>query len=167
MQLTLLEYTQMILSSLNSQQVNSISDTVESVQVAHCVKTAWLELLGRFNLPEHNELVQLTASGTSTLPTVMYRPAGVTQINSIRYFDSNPADGSNLQQDQYGSYTHDLNTDIENLQNWQTTSSTENTIGLGAITFTVPSGLLINPGDAATAYNGANSMSGTVTSYSG
>lgn len=163
MKLTLLEYVQMILSSLNSQQVNSISDTVESVQVAHNVKTAYLELLGRFNLPEHNELVQLVASNNAVQPTVMYRPEGVTRINFIRYFDSNPNDS--LQQDQYGSYSHDLNTDLENTISWNTTSATENTIGLGSITFTVPSGLSINPGDAATAYNGANSMSGTVTSY--
>jgi hypothetical protein len=48
-----------------------------------------------------------------------------------------------------------------------TTSSTSNTIGTGTKTFTVASGLWMVAGQTMTAASGANTMTGTVTSYTG
>ena len=111
MKLTLLELTQNILSALNSDAVNSISDTVESQQVAECIKTTYMNMLGRYELPEHVKLINLEAAADITKPTLMYRPEGITRIEWIKYFNSNPSAGGTYQ-DQYGSYSHDLNLDI-------------------------------------------------------
>lgn len=157
--------TQSILSSLGSDQVNSIGDTVESNQVAEILRQTYFNMLGRYDLPEHNRIQQLTSSGDNTKPTLMFRPDGVHRIEWVKYFDSNPSDGSNTF-DQFGSYSHDLNLDLEQtVGSWATTSTTSNTIGTGSKTFTVPAGLNISIGDSAVAYNGINALIGTVTSY--
>jgi hypothetical protein len=175
MQLSLLELTQTILSSLNSDQVNSISDTPESVQVAECIKTTYMNMLGRYDMPEHNQLCQLTPSGSEAQPVLMTRPEGTSRIEWIKYYDTNPADSSTFMADQYGAYSnqHDTNTDLSSGgSGWSTPSTTSNTIATGTQTFTVAGGLTINVADSATAYYGIPgfggvSMSGVVASYSG
>lgn len=168
MRLTLLEYVQNILSSLNLDQVNSISDTPESVQVAEAVKTSYLNLLGRLDMPGLNQLFQLNASNDPDAPVLMLKPDGLAKIDWVKYFDTNPADGNQLQSDQFGAYSHGVNTDLQNnAGGWSTPSTTSNIIGTGLKTFTVNAGLSINPGDAALAYNGTAFMQGTVSTYSG
>lgn len=161
---TLLEMTQDVLSSLDSDEVNSISDTTESLQVATIIKNKYYDILTRGDLPAQEVLLQLTASGDATLPTLMYIPDGVTKIDWIKYFDSNPADSQNVSQ--FGSYSHGVNTDIITSTTWATTSLTSNTIGLGTKTFTVASSSLnITIGQGAMAIAGTSSMFGTVVSY--
>lgn len=166
--MTLLDMTQSILSSLGSDPVNSIADTVESNQVAEILRTTYYNMLGRYDLPEHNRLIQLVSPGDNTKPTLMLEPDGVHRIEWIKYFDSNPLD--QVQNSQFGAYSHDLNTDLVNTSggSWATTSSTSNTItNTGNVTFTVGANLGAVNGQAAIAYNGTNFMSGTVFSYSG
>jgi hypothetical protein len=110
MQMTLLEMTQDILSSLGSDEVNSISDTTESMQVATCIKTVYNNIVSRADLPEMNQFFQLTASNDDTLPTLMYCPQGVSQIDWIKYFSQDNTTFT----DQYGAYSHDLNLDLQN-----------------------------------------------------
>lgn len=110
MKYTLLQLTQSILSSLNSDEVNSIGDTTESMQVAECIKTSYMNMLGRYDLPEHNQPIQLTPSNDPTKPVLMYKPEGVNRIEEVRYFDSNTSDSED--EDQYGSYQHGVNTDL-------------------------------------------------------
>lgn len=88
---TLLGLTQTILSSLDGDEVNSIHDTVESLQVATVIRTAYFDILGRANLPEHYHLTQLTASTDATLPIVMYIPEDVAKILWVKY-DKQTAD---------------------------------------------------------------------------
>lgn len=107
---TLLQLTQDILSSLDSDQVNSISDTVESLQVANLVKNKYYDIISRGNLPAQKVLLQLTASTDPDRPTLMYVPAGVTDIEWIKYFDSNPDDSQ--EQSQFGAYSHGVNEDL-------------------------------------------------------
>jgi hypothetical protein len=82
---TLLDYVQYILSSLDSDEVNSISDTTESAQVAKIVKTTYDALVVRLNLPDHYQLFELDASDDADKPTIMYRPSGIASINWIKY----------------------------------------------------------------------------------
>ena len=84
MKYTLLEMTQKILSSMDSDAVNSISDTAESAQVADIIRTTYYDIISSLNLPEHFELFELTASSSST-PTVMYLPTNVVDLNWIKY----------------------------------------------------------------------------------
>ena len=85
MKFTLLELVQEILSSMDSDEVNSITDTTESYQVALVVRRAYLDLISRLNLPEHFDFFQLTASGDNTLPIIMYRPSDVEQLLWVKY----------------------------------------------------------------------------------
>src|SRR6266446_7745157 len=125
-QQTLLQMTQDILSALDSDEVNSIGDTVESQQVATIIKNKYYDMVSRGALPEQEILFQLNPSGDSTKPILMFMPDRVSKIEWIKYFDSNPAD--NLQQDQFGAFSHDLNTNLVSTISWTTTSTTSNTI---------------------------------------
>lgn len=170
MKQTVLQMTQNILSALNGDEVNSISDTTESLQVATCLQTTYFNMMSKYNLPEHNQLVQLTASTDATKPVLMTRPAGISTIDWIKYYDSNPNDGASLQTDQFGAYSHGVNTDIQGGSSaaWSTTSGSTNTIGTGSFTFTVASGITgISAGQSVIASSGPNSLSGTVTGYTG
>ncbi len=92
-QKTLLELTQDILSHLSSDEVNSISDTTESLQVATIIKNKYYDIIARSNLPAKRTLVQLTPSTDITLPVLMYIPSDVENIDWIKYFhDDDVAD---------------------------------------------------------------------------
>jgi hypothetical protein len=172
MKMTLLQMVQSILSSMGSDEVNSISDTTESLQVADIVKQTYMNMLGRYDLPQHNQLFQLQASDSVTSPVLMTFPQGVTRIEWLKYLDTNPADNAETQVDQYGAYSpHDTNTDlVSNANGWSTTSLSSNTVATGTLTFTVGSGLNINVNDTAyiTVVGNYNIlMTGNVLSYSG
>ncbi|HEY2810538.1 MAG TPA: hypothetical protein VGJ00_04015 [Rhabdochlamydiaceae bacterium] len=89
--MTLLEIVQNILSDLDSDEVNSISDTTESLQIANIVKTKYNDIVSRSSLPEHHRLIQLNASGDSLKPVLMYAPAGTNQIDWIKYYNADPS----------------------------------------------------------------------------
>ncbi len=85
MKLTLLQIVQEILSSLDSDEVNSIADTTEAGQVALIVRRVYLDMCSRMNLNEHFDFFQLQASGDNNLPIVMYRPENVDQLIWLKY----------------------------------------------------------------------------------
>lgn len=105
MQMTLLDLTQNILSGLSSDEVNSIGDTSESMQVALIVKNKYFDIITRVQLPEHEQLIQLNPSLDDTAPALMYVPDNVAEIKWLKYFNTNilnEASGSG----------HDINVDI-------------------------------------------------------
>lgn len=85
MRLTLLELTQNILSAMDSDEVNSVSDTTESRQIAQILKTTYYNMIARAGLPEHKRMIQLDDSGDPSLPVIMYRPTNVSHIDWIKY----------------------------------------------------------------------------------
>lgn len=105
MKMTNLDYVQSILSSLGSDEVNSVSDTVESRQVLEIVRTSYFDILARTDMPEHNQLIQLDPSLSATSPVLMYVPAGVRKIEWLQYFNNNTDPTST-------SGGHDINLDI-------------------------------------------------------
>ena len=161
MKYTLLQMTQDILSNMSSDEVNSISDSSESLQVATIIKQKYYDIISRGDLPNHNQLFQLNASLDSTKPTLMTVPDGIGHIEYIKYYDSNPLDSSDVSID-----THGLNVDIVPSVVSFTSSSTV-TIALGTQNWIVPAGETISIGNILTAASGINSMTGTVTAYSG
>lgn len=92
MKKTLLDLVQTVLSSLDSDEINSINDTVESQQVAKLVETAFYDIASRGALPEHKDLFELTASGDITKPTVMSLPDKVRHMEWLKY---NKTDAAN------------------------------------------------------------------------
>lgn len=85
MKQTLLEMVQAILSAMDSDEVNSISDTVESNQVALLIKNVYYDVAIDLGLPEHEGLIELNASLDSSKPVLMYVPSNVLRIKSIMY----------------------------------------------------------------------------------
>lgn len=113
MKFSLLEMTQNILSRMSSDEVNSISDTTESLQVAQIIKNKFYDIVARGDLPEQKQLIQLDPSDDPTKPVLMYSPDRLASIEWIKYFNTNPKEGT-TQEDQFGAFSHDLNTDIIN-----------------------------------------------------
>src|SRR6266446_6740091 len=107
MKLTLLGLTQNILSALNSDEVNSISDTTESRQVAEIIKTCYFNIVTRAGIPEQFKLFHLDSSTDPDMPVVMYKPSNVTNISWIKYFKV-PTEFD----EQKETFEHDLDTDI-------------------------------------------------------
>lgn len=85
MRYSLLEMVQLILSSMDSDEVNSISDTVESNQVALILKSVYYDIATDIGLPEHETLFELIASGSSSRPTLMTVPSNVVTLRSVKY----------------------------------------------------------------------------------
>src|SRR6267154_6196147 len=107
MKMTLLSMTQSILSALSSDEVNSISDTTESLQVAEVIKQAFMSISARAGIVEQSQLFQLDPSLDATKPVLMYKPDHINKIEWIKYYDTHlPASaGTN-------TFIHDLNVDI-------------------------------------------------------
>lgn len=85
MRYTLLELTQLLLSSMDSDEIDSISDTVESVQVTTILKSVFYDMATELDLPEHETMFELTASGDSNKPALMTLPTDVTKLVTVRY----------------------------------------------------------------------------------
>lgn len=92
MKRTLLDLTQNILSSLSSDEVNSIGDSAESLQVAEIIKTKYYDIISRVDLPEHDQLIQLDPSLDESSPVLMHVPDSVAEIKWVKYFNSNILD---------------------------------------------------------------------------
>ncbi|SRR6266436_54674 len=88
MKLTLLNLTQNILSALNSDEVNSISDTTESLQVAEVIRTTYFNIISRAGLVEHEQPFQLDPSLDPTIPVLMNVPEGISDLKWLKYFNS-------------------------------------------------------------------------------
>lgn len=87
--MTLLEMVQDILNDMDSEPVNSISDTVESDQVAQIIKTTYYTLIEGKEWGRERKLTTLTESSAST-PTVFTLPVTTTKvIDPFRYKDEN------------------------------------------------------------------------------
>lgn len=82
---TLLKLVQDILSEMDSDEVNSISDTVESLQVANIVKTCFEELITNRNWPQHRKIVQLEAANDVTKPNYLKLPDSLKELSMFRY----------------------------------------------------------------------------------
>ena len=85
MKMTLLEIVTDILNSMDSDEVNTISETIESDQVAQIVRTCYYELISRRDWPHLKELFKLDASGTSDRPSHMVLPSRIVEMRELKY----------------------------------------------------------------------------------
>lgn len=87
--MTLLEMVQDILNDLDSDEVNSIDDTVEATQIAQILKTTYFELSASRNWAHQKGLIKLQSSGTTARPTHMTLTDEVKELNFIKYNKQN------------------------------------------------------------------------------
>lgn len=85
MQRTLLDFTQEVLSSLGSDEVNSIDDTIESQSVSKIVRRSFYNIVDRRELLDQKDMFQLESSGDDEKPVLMSKPASVRSIDWIKY----------------------------------------------------------------------------------
>ena len=90
---SLLQIVQNILSDLDSEDVNSISDSIEAQQVASMVEDVFYEMAAVRLVPEHDELGKLTALSDTAYPTHFEYPANYKSIDGVWYDVS--TDGTN------------------------------------------------------------------------
>lgn len=88
MKQSLLDMVQDILSDMNDDNVSTISETIEGLQVAQIVKSVFFEMIGNKNWPHLKKLSALTASGDAAKPTHMLLGEGVKELLSVEYDDS-------------------------------------------------------------------------------
>lgn len=82
--MTLLDMVQDILSDMNSDNVNSLNDTVEATQVAQIIKSTYLFILSKMDRPWLGTLFQLEA-GNATYPTRMKIPDDIDKVSWVKY----------------------------------------------------------------------------------
>lgn len=85
MRYTLIEMVQRILESMDSDEVSDISQTVESLAVANIIKECYFDIISKMDLPEHQGIFQLDASGDNTKPVLMSLPSNALEIQTLRY----------------------------------------------------------------------------------
>jgi len=85
MKTTLLQIVQSILSDMDSEDVNSISDTVEAQQIASVVEDTYYNIIAARDIPEHNKLLSLVAMSDSNKPTHFRYPTNTKAINRVDY----------------------------------------------------------------------------------
>ena len=83
--MTLLEIVQEILSVLDSDTVNSISDTVEAEQVAREVKNTYFDLMSNLNVPSYQGIILLNGLADPTKPNYLQIPDNVKEIEWFKY----------------------------------------------------------------------------------
>ena len=83
--LTLLDMVQDIANDLDTEQINSIDDTVESVQIAQIVKTCYFELMASRNWPHLQRTVQLDGLSDTATPTHLKLPELTKEVVTFSY----------------------------------------------------------------------------------
>jgi hypothetical protein len=83
--MTILEIVQDILNDADADPVNSINDTVESIQVAQIVKTCYFEMIANRNWPHLRKTVTLESAGDTAMPTHLKLPVGVKELLAFNY----------------------------------------------------------------------------------
>lgn len=82
---TVLEYVQAALNIMDSDAVDSISDTEESMQVAELLRDVYAEIAVRQEWPWRKRPLQVTAAGDTARPTTFTIATKTTRILHIWY----------------------------------------------------------------------------------
>ena len=85
MRTTLLDMVQSILSDMDSEDVNSISDTVEAQQIASVIQDTYFNLISAREIPEHKQMLKLTSLSNSQKPTHFRYPNNTKEIEVLFY----------------------------------------------------------------------------------
>ena len=85
MKRTLIDMVQDILSDGDSDEVNSINDTVEAMQVARIIRTTYEEIISSRSWPHLSQRTSLTPAGDINTPTHFTMADNVQYLEWIKY----------------------------------------------------------------------------------
>lgn len=90
---TVLQMVQQILNDMDSEPVNGLSDSVEAEQVLSILAETFDDIVYTEDLPEHRELLKLTALSDAARPTEFLYADNVVRVHRVWYDvqDNNPA----------------------------------------------------------------------------
>ena len=74
-----------MLSEINSDNVNSIDDTVESQRAALLLKTVYYEIISQRTWPDDKKLIALDSTGDNTKPNYLKLPENIQELEWVRY----------------------------------------------------------------------------------
>lgn len=81
----LLQIVKDILSVMDSDDVNSLSDSLEAQAVAEVVESTYYDIISMRHLPEHKSFTKLTAASDSEFPTHFSYPTNVNSVERVWY----------------------------------------------------------------------------------
>jgi hypothetical protein len=84
MKYSLLEMVQSIMSDMDSDDIDTISDTEEAMQVVNIIKDVYFQMVSNSTIPEHEGLGRLESADTDSL-VFMKIPDSVKRIEWLRY----------------------------------------------------------------------------------
>ena len=120
--LTLLDMTQDILSDMDSDEVNSINDTPDSLQVVGIIKSSFYDLIDSKDSWPHLRSLMALDSATSAKPTHMKLPVNVKALEGLKYNKKKAGetkakihDVEYKYPDEYLKLVNDYNTDADNV----------------------------------------------------
>lgn len=90
MRYTLLKMVQLIASSMDSDEVNDIDDSVESRQITDLIEQTYNDVVSTIEFPESFDLFELEPSLDPSRPTVMHIPDRIARVEWIQYDQSEP-----------------------------------------------------------------------------
>lgn len=82
---TLLKIVQKVLSSLSSDEVSSINETVESAQIVDIIEDVYYNLIENSTIPELEDLIRLESLSDVDHPNYLKLPAHTSKIKEIYY----------------------------------------------------------------------------------
>jgi hypothetical protein len=85
MRYNLLKMTQLILSSMESDEINSIGDTVEAQQVVDIIETTYYDICSQIDFPDSWDFFELDPSLDASKPTVLRLPDNVAKMEWLKY----------------------------------------------------------------------------------
>jgi len=97
MKMTLLEMVQNILSDMDSEEINSLSDSNEAEQIAKVIENTYFGLIATRTIPEHAQVIKLNSASSSVRPTHFTFPSRVKNIEFLDYNVSKAVGGVEYQ----------------------------------------------------------------------
>jgi hypothetical protein len=85
MKLSLLDIVQDVLNDIDSDEVNSIDDTVEAAQVAAIVKSTYFAMMSSRNWAHLRKSIQLIPTTNQAQPTHMFVKDDIKELSFINY----------------------------------------------------------------------------------
>lgn len=98
MKMSLLDMVQDILSDMSSDEVNSIDDTTEALQVAQIIKSCYFEMISNRNWPHLKKLIQLEHAGELSRPNYLKLPENLQELSNFKYLKTSET-GTTLYKD--------------------------------------------------------------------
>lgn len=95
----LLEMVQDILTEMDSDEVNSLDDTVESQQVATIIKNCYYEIISNRNWDFLKKIININPSGSLRQPSHLKLPENVKELIFFRYDCTKVTDTNTIYRD--------------------------------------------------------------------